>query len=160
MMNEPFTKRASTVFLQVVVVLIAIGTLAALLWEPHLEGRNTNATLFAIYFKDPFLTYVYIGSIPIFVTLFQAFKVLGYVRGNTVFSPAAMNALRTVQYCMLITAGAIVSADAFLMIAAYGEDDPAGAVMLGIITTVISIVIAAGAVVVEGVLKNGVEFRR
>ena len=61
---EPAMKRSSTIFLQVVVVLIGIGALAIMLWEPHIEGRNAHATLFEIYFKDPFLAYAYIGSIP------------------------------------------------------------------------------------------------
>ena len=72
-------KRSSTIFLQVVIVLIGIGALALLLWEPHVEGRNAHATLFEIYFKDPFLAYAYVASIPFFVALYQAFKVLGYV---------------------------------------------------------------------------------
>ena len=66
-------KRSSTTFLQVVIVLVGIGTLALMLWEPHLEGRNVNATLFQIYFNDPFLVYAYIGSIAFFVALYQAF---------------------------------------------------------------------------------------
>ena len=66
-----------TIFLQVVIVLIGIGALALMLWEPHIEGRNAHATLFEIYFKDPFLAYAYIASIPFFVALYQAFKVLG-----------------------------------------------------------------------------------
>ena len=70
-------KRSSTIFLQVVVVLMGIGALGIMLWEPHIEGRNAHATLFEIYFKDPFLAYAYIGSIPFFVALYQAFKVLG-----------------------------------------------------------------------------------
>ena len=73
-------KRSSTIFLQVVIVLIGIGALALLLWEPHIEGRNAHATLFEIYFKDPFLAYAYIASIPFFVALYQAFKLLGYCR--------------------------------------------------------------------------------
>jgi hypothetical protein len=51
-------------FLQVVIVLIGIGVLAFMLWEPHVEGRNAHATVFEIYFHDPFLAYAYIGSIP------------------------------------------------------------------------------------------------
>lgn len=47
--------RLETMFLQAVVVLIGIGALAFLLWEPHLKGRNANATTFEIYFNDPFL---------------------------------------------------------------------------------------------------------
>ena len=72
--------RSSTIFLQAVVVLIGIGALALLLWEPHLEGRNAHATLFQIYFNDPFLGYAYIATIPFFVALFQAFKLLAFCR--------------------------------------------------------------------------------
>ena len=69
--------RSSTAFLQMVTVLIGIGAFALLLWEPHIEGRNAHATLFQIYFNDPFLAYAYIASISFFAALHQAFKVLG-----------------------------------------------------------------------------------
>jgi hypothetical protein len=119
-----------------------------------------NATLFEIYFKDPFLAYVYLGSIPFFVGLYQAFKVLGYAGENKVFSQAAVNALRTIKYCALITAGAIVAADVFLMIAARSSgDDAAGAVALGIVATFASIVIGTAAAVFERVLQNAVDIK-
>ena len=51
-------KRTSTVFLQIVIVLIGVAAIAFLLGEPHLEGRNERATLFEVYFKDPFLAFV------------------------------------------------------------------------------------------------------
>src|SRR6266550_8903717 len=98
-------KRSSTIFLQVVIVLIGIGALALMLWEPHIEGRNVHATLFAIYFKDPFLAYAYIASVPFFVALYQAFKVLGYAGQNKVFSQEAVKALRTIKYCALTIIG-------------------------------------------------------
>src|SRR6266446_7913951 len=98
---EIVMKRSSTIFLQIVIVLIGIGALALMLWEPHIEGRNAHATLFEIYFKDPFLAYAYIASIPFFVALYQAFKVLGYTGQNKVFSQAAVKALRTIKYCAI-----------------------------------------------------------
>src|SRR3982751_6497759 len=96
--KPPLIKRSSTAFLQAVIVLIALGSLALLLWEPHVEGRNAHATPFEIYFKDPFLAYAYIASIPFFAALYQAFKVLGYAGRNEVFSQAAVKALRTIKY--------------------------------------------------------------
>src|SRR3954462_15268726 len=95
----PSTKRSSTIFLQVVIVLIGIGAIALMLWEPHLEGRNAHATTFQIYFKDPFLAYAYVASIPFFAALYQAFKVLGFTRQNQVFSQAAVKSLRTIKFC-------------------------------------------------------------
>src|SRR5262245_49753327 len=97
--------RSSTIFLQVVIVLIGIGAFALLLWEPHLEGRNAHATLFQIYFNDPFLAYAYIASIPFFVAVYQAFNMLGYARRNMVFSQAAVRAMRTIKYCALAIVG-------------------------------------------------------
>lgn len=153
-------KKSSTVFLQVVIVLIGIGVLAAMLWEPHLEGRNVHATLFEIYFNDPFLVYIYFGSIPFFVALYQAVKVLGFVGKNKTFSQATVKAMRTIKYCALVTAGVIVAADAFLMIAARSNnEDAAGAVMLGIIATFASIVIATAAAVFERVLQSAVDIK-
>ena len=108
-------KKSSTIFLQVVIVLIGIGALALLLWEPRIEGRNTHATNFEIYFKDPFLVLVYIGSIPFFVALYQAFKVLGYVGQNKIFSHAAVKALRTIKYCALAIIGFVVGEEIFII---------------------------------------------
>src|SRR5688572_26068131 len=100
-------ERGSILFLKAVLVLIGIGALALMLWEPHIEGRNAHATLFEIYFKDPFLAYAYIASIPLFVGLYQAFKVLGYVGHNQVFSPVAVRALRTMKFCAMAIIGSV-----------------------------------------------------
>src|SRR5512132_918542 len=120
-------KRSSTIFLQIVIVLIGIGALALLLWEPHLEGRNAHATNFEIYFKDPFLVLVYIGSIPFFVALSQAFTALGYAGQNKIFSPAAVKALRTIKYCALATIGFVV-VEEIIIVLNHGSDDAAGGV--------------------------------
>jgi|SRR3989344_1653049 len=158
-------KKSSTIFLQVVIVLIGTGVLAFLLWEPTAEGRNVNATLFEIYFKDPFLVYMYIGSIPFFVGLYQAIKVLRYTGQNKIFSQAAVTALQTIKYCALATAGFIVAADAFLMIHArlYPElgatDGPEGAVALGIVATFASIVVATAAAMFERILQKAVDIK-
>src|SRR6266581_6863700 len=108
-------KRRSTIFLQVVIGLIGIGTLALMLWEPHIEGRNVHATLFQIYFKDPFLAYAYVASIPFFVALYQAFKVLGYAGQNKVFSQEAVKALRTLKYCAIAIIGFVAVSVIFIM---------------------------------------------
>ena len=153
-------KKGSIIFLQVVIVLVGIGVLALMLWEPHLEGRNVHATLFEIYFQDPFLAYAYIGSIPFFVALYRAIKVLGYVRQNKTFSQAAVDELRIIKYCAFITAGAIVAADVYIMIAARSNnEDAAGAVMLGLVATFDSIIIGTSAAVFERVLQNAVDIK-
>src|ERR1043165_8625979 len=114
-----------TVFLQTVVVLIGVGALAFMLWEPHVEGRNKHATVFEIYFNDPFLAYAYIASIPFFVALYQAFKVLGYAGANKLFTPGTVKAVRTIKYCGMAMIGFVVVSVIF-MVQADPEDRPPG----------------------------------
>src|SRR5712672_263896 len=150
-------KRSSTIFLQIVVVLIGIGALAVMLWEPHVEGRNAHATVFEIYFKDPFLAYAYLASIPFFVALYQAFKVLGYAGQNKVFSQAAVNALRTIKYCAIAIIGFVAVGEIFIMLG--NSDDRAGGVFMGILITFGSIVIATAAAMFERILQNAVNMK-
>jgi hypothetical protein len=152
-------KRTSTIFLQVVVVLIGIGALALLLWEPHIEGRNAHATVFEIYFKDPFLAYVYIGSIPFFVALYQAFRVLGYAGQNKIFSQAAVKALRTIKYCAIAIIGFVAVSVIFMMFEDSDSDDRPAGVFMRILITFPSIVVATAAAMFERILQNAVEIK-
>jgi DUF2975 family protein len=152
-------KRASTIFLQVVIALIGVGVLAALLWEPQLEGRNVNATQFEIYFKDPFLAYIYLAFVPFFVGLYQAFKMLGYARRNEIFSQRCVQALRIIKYCASITAVLILGALAYIFIFVRGTDDIAGGVAMGVFIIFVSAVIATAAAVFERILQNAVDIK-
>ena len=152
-------KKSSTLFLQIVIVLIGIGTLALMLWEPHLEGRNVDATLFEIYFKDPFLAYAYTASIAFFVALSQAFKLLGHIGRNEVFSERSVKTLRTIKYCALILVAFIVGAEVYFFIAVRGTDDIAGGVAMGVVMMFVSVVIAVAAAVFEALLQNAVQIK-
>lgn len=152
-------KRTLTIFLQIVVLLIGFGTLAILLWEPHLEGRNVHATLFEIYFKDPFLAYAYIASISFFVILYQAFKLLGNIRQNKVFSLNSVRALRIIKYCAIVLIAFIAGAEAFFFIVQRGNEDIAGGVAMGLGLIFISLVIGSVAAVFEKVLQNAVDMK-
>ena len=150
-------KKSATIFLQAVIVLIGIGALALMLWEPHLEGRNAHATVFEIYFKDPFLAYAYIASIPFFIALYQAFKVLEYVRQNKTFSQATVKALRTIKYCALAIIGFVAVSVIFMMFA--DKDDRPPIVLMGGFASFCSIVIATAAAMFERVLQSAVELK-
>jgi hypothetical protein len=149
-------KRSSAIFLQVVVVLIGIAALTFMLWEPTVEGVNAHATLFEMYF-NLFVAYVFIASIPFFVALYQAFKVLGYAGQNKVFSPEAVKALRTIKLCAMSIIG-FVAVSVIFMINGDREDRPAG-VFMRLLVTFPSIVVATAAAVFERVLQNAVDLK-
>jgi hypothetical protein len=148
-------RRGSTIFLQILIVLLGAGLLAALLWEPQVEGRNVNATQFEIYFKDPFLAYIYLAFVPIFVALYQGFKIFGNARRNEIFSIHSVRALRIIKYCALTTAIFIVGAVAYIFIFIRGTDDIAGGVAMGVFIILVCAVIGTAAAVFERILRRG-----
>jgi len=139
-----------------VVVLIGIGALSLMLWEPHVEGVNAHATLLEMY-VNPFVAYAYIASMPFFVALYQAFKVLGYAGQNQVFSQEAVKALRTIKYCALVLIG-FVAVSVLFMISGDREDRPAG-VFMRILISFPAIVVATLAALFERILQNAVEIK-
>jgi len=152
-------KKASTVFLQIIIILIGIGTLAFLLWEPHVEGRNTHATLFEIYFSDPFLAIAYLVSIAFFVALSRAFRLLGYIGRNTFFSRESVRDLRTIKYCAMILVAALAAGQTYLFVFQRGKDDIAGGVAMSTFLMFVFSVIAAAAAVSEKTLRSAVAMK-
>lgn len=157
-MKDAPIKSASTLFLQAVIVLLGIGTLVLLLWEPQIEGVNAHATNFKIYFQDPFLALVYLGSLPFFFALYQAIKLLGCVGQNKVFSQEAVKSLRTIKYCALVIIGFVVLEEIFIMLN-HGSDDAAGGVFMGVLITFGSIVVATTAAMLERLLQSTVDMK-
>lgn len=145
-------QRAPALFLQFVTVLIGIGVLGLMLWEPQIEGRNIHATQFQIYFHDPFLAFAYIGSIPFFVALYQAFKLLGYAGRDTIFSAEGVKAARTAKYCALALIGFVALGEIFIFLAP--SDDRAGGVFMGVLFTFGAMVMGTMAAVMERILRS------
>ena len=147
-------KKTEIVFLKIVVLLIGIVALFLLIRFPQLEGVNVNNDLFTIYFKDPFLAYVYIGSIAFFVAIYQTFKLLGNIANDTLYSEGSIKALRNIKYCAMTIVGFIIGAEAYIIINMAGSDDIAGGVAMGVFITFGSIVVAVAADVFRKILEG------
>lgn len=150
-------KQGSTLFLKIVLILIAIGTIAGLVWFPQTEGRATNLDLVSIY-ANPLIIYMYIASIPFFVGLYQAFKLLNLIDANKAFFQGAVNTLRNMKRASLVLIGFIVLGLFYIRFAA-GGDDPAGPTMLGIIVSFAVAVIATAAAVFQKLFQNAVDIK-
>lgn len=150
--------RGSTLFLKVVIFLIAIGVFAGLVWFPQAEGRAANLDLINIY-KDPFIIYIFIGSIPFFIGLYQAFKLLNLIDANKAISQSAINTLKIIKFASLSLIAFIVLALFYIRFFAHG-DDPAGPSGLGIIVSIIVAVFASAAAVSEKQLQKAVNIKQ
>ncbi|MDO8495273.1 MAG: DUF2975 domain-containing protein [bacterium] len=151
-------KQGSIIFLKIVIVFIVIVALGGMIRFPLTEGRAVNLDLFSIYW-DPFIVYMYIASIPFFVGLYQAFKLLGYIGQNKVFSLSSAKALRTIKYCAIMQSILIVMAILYIRTSHNVDDDPAGFIAIGILATFISVVIATAASVFERILQNAANIK-
>jgi len=152
-------KRGSTLFLKVVIFLLALIVLAIMIKFPQTEGRAANLDLVSIY-KDPFIIYAYLSSIPFFVALFQAIKLLGFVEKNKIFTQAAVKVVRTIKYCATLLIVLVAAPVGYLVTVMRGKsDDIAGGVASGVFLIFASIVIATAAAVLQKLLQNAVDLK-
>ncbi len=150
-------KRSSTLFLKIIILLIAIITLAGMIRFPQTEGRAINLDLISIY-TDPFIIYVYLASTPFFVGLYQAFKLLNLIESNKAFSQGAVNTLKNMKIASLSLIGLIVVAEVYIRFFVHG-DDIAGPTMLGISIALAFGVIATAASIFQKLLQNAVDIK-
>lgn len=154
-MNPPM-KPGLALLLQISVVLIGIGVLALMLWEPHLEGRNAHASTFEVYFKDPFLAYAYVGSIAFFVGLHRAFGLFGRIRRDRAFSQFTVDALKSIRRCALVLIGFVAGGVVIILVSGDGEDRPAGlfmSMLVALPSSAVAIAAAIGARTLQAGLK-------
>jgi hypothetical protein len=151
-------KRVAVGFLRAVLVLIALGSVAVLLWEPQIEGANAHATNFEIYLTDPFLAYAYLASVPLFIGLYQGFRVLGHVDRDAALTSAVVRRLRMIKLCALVMVGFVVGAELFIRLANDG-DDRAGGVFIGNLIAFAAIVVAATMFTLERTLQSAVDIK-
>ncbi len=151
-------KRTPVVFLQAVVVLIAIIALAFLIWAPLAEGRAANLNLLSIY-SDPFILYGYAASIAFFVALYKAFKLLGYIGQSKIFSSDSVKALKSIKCCAIALSILVAMAGIYIRIFHSKEDDPAGFLAICTVVTFVAIVVATAAAIFEKILQNAVAMK-
>lgn len=149
-------EKSSTIFLRIVVLIIGLVAAGILIKLPLTEGRAANLSLLSIY-TDPFIIYAHLASIVFFVALWQAYKLLGYIGQNKVFSTNSVKALRKIKYCAITLSVLIIAAGVYIRIFHAPDDDPAGFLALCILATFISIVVATAAATFEKKLQSAAD---
>ena len=151
-------KRNLIIFLQIGISLIGLVVFVFLLLGPHFEGRNINATIFQIYFQDPFLACVYISSMPFFVGLYQVFKALSLIRRNKIFSAETIRSARIIKFCALLTIGFVALGEVYIIF--HNSDDRAGGVFMGILIALFSVMVAVSAALFEWIIQKVLDLDR
>jgi len=154
--------RVSTIFLRLVISLIAIAALAVCIFPlPRgvaYEAAKGPDTAWQIYV---FLVGAYIQAALFFFALYQALKLLSYIDGNKTFSELSVRALRHIKHSALTIGLLMVAGLAWLggLSAGTGEDS-AGPTMLGLIGTLASSVVAAVAAVLQTQVQKVIDTKK
>ncbi len=150
-------KQGLTVFLKVIIILLAIGVFAGMIRFPQIEGRAVNLDLVSIY-ADPFIIYLSIASIPFFIALYQAYKLVGSLGNKKVFSQIAVKSVRNIKFCALAIVAFIVAAEVYLFVVERStSDDSAGGVMMGLFVIFVALIIASVMAIFQRRLQNAVD---
>ncbi|QOY35386.1 DUF2975 domain-containing protein [Anaerobacillus isosaccharinicus] len=95
-------KRSSIGFLKGTVFLIAVIILGlCVIWLPDLATEAASQNPEYAYLKIPVLLGVYITAIPFYFALYQALKLLTYIKTDRAFSEFAVASLSYIKMCAL-----------------------------------------------------------
>jgi hypothetical protein len=150
--------RGATFFLKGVILLIGIVVLAlCIFWVPEIASRDAEAHPETAYLQYPFLLSAYLLSIPFFIGLYKAFKLLIYINKNKAFSELSVRALKVIKCCAITISALIVAG--IIFVAIYMEGDRAGVIAMGLYSTFALSVIATFAGVLQRLVHEVVEIK-
>lgn len=151
--------RGSTLFLRLVISLIAIAALAVCVFPlPRMiaqEAAKTPDTAWQIYL---FLVGAYMQVALFLFALYQAFKLLNYIDGNKAFSELSVRALRHIKHSALTIGLLMMAGIVWVKVLSAGTgEDSAGPVMIGFIGTFAASVVAAVAAVLQAQVEKAID---
>lgn len=151
--------RGITVFLRLVILLIAIAALVVCVFPlPRMiaqEAAKTPGTAWQIYL---FLFGAYIQASLFLFALYQGFKLLGYIDGNKSFSEPSVRAFRHIKHAAITIGLLMLAGIAWVKFLSAGTgDDSAGPVMIGLIGAFASSVVAAVTTVMQTEVQKAID---
>jgi hypothetical protein len=146
--------KRETFFLKFVVVLMGLPVLALCIFLlPELSEYVEEIIPEFSYMNNLFLIGMYATAIAFFFALYQTLKLLTYIDKDKAFSELSVTALKNIKYCA-ITISILYVAELPIIFLIADADDAPGAVVIGLVITFASMVIAVFAAVLQKLLKN------
>lgn len=145
--------KRETQVLKVTVFLIGLPVLALciFLFPGVLSITERNGGYF--YLLPLFIIYLYLTVIPYYYALFHAYKLLQYIDQNKAFSEQSIKSLKLIRYsATIISVMYVISLPIFYIIAEM--DDAPGLLVIGLVITFASLIIAVFAAVLQKLFKN------
>ena len=146
-------KRGSTLFLKAVVVLMGLAVLAVCVFALPVAIKSGEAGGYT-----PILLGLYLPTIPFFIALYMALKLLGYIDENRAFSDLSVNVLKNIKYCGVAISAMFVLGLPYIFITAERDDAP-GVIVLALVIIFASIAVATFAAVLQKLLRDALAIK-
>jgi Protein of unknown function (DUF3036). len=148
--------RASTLFLKITVMLMAIPALAACVIAVIALIRD-NPDKFPGKMQLSDIGF-FVAIIPYFIALYTTLQLLSYIDNNIAFSELSVRALKKIKYCGFSTGLIFVAMMPVVYSMAMQEDAP-GIIVIGLAAAFASFVIAGFGVLLERLLHNAIQLK-
>lgn len=145
----------STLFLKIAIILIGTPILALGifgLFDLYKYPLNLNNHELILL---PIIIGIYITAIPFYFALYQTFKLLCYIDNSNAFSELSVKALKNIKYCAILISIFYITILPIGMLYSRKYDFP-GLVIMGIVSSFTSAVIAIFAAVLQKLLKEAI----
>ncbi|PFA24729.1 MULTISPECIES: DUF2975 domain-containing protein [Bacillus cereus group] len=150
-------KQVSTLFLKIAVMLIGIPILALCIFGLTWLANHPVHPNYA-HILYPILIIMCVSVIPFFIALYQAFQLLSYIDKNKAFSKLSVRALKNIKYCAITISILYVIGMPFFYFLAEMDDAP-GIIVIGLVISFASMVIAVFAAVLQKLLKEAIDIK-
>ncbi|AEB30855.1 hypothetical protein CAR_c21980 [Carnobacterium sp. 17-4] len=151
-------KRGTTLFLKAALILIGLPVLAlSIVGFFWLMNNPANPDYDQLLY--PIVIGMYVSTVPFFIALYQAFKLLNHIDRNQAFSELAVKAIKNIKFCALIICGLYVVMLPFVFGVAQTDDAP-GLVLVGMVPVFASFVITVFAAVLQRLLQEAIDIKK
>lgn len=155
-MNTPITiERCSTVLLRLAVLgvgLAVLGICGLLLPELRHVGKEFPDYAFAVYVV---LATLYLTTIPYYLGLFKAWKLLGLIDAGRAFTVPAAAALRFIAWCVA-SIGILYGLSLPWFYVWADRDDAPGLMVIGLVFTAVPTIVAVCVAVLQRLLHEAI----
>lgn len=151
--------KGETLFLKLSVLLIGLPILALCIFLVP-EIANYTAELYPDWSFIKYLVFItfYAASVPFYIALYQAFKLLTYIDRNEAFSNLSVTALRNIRNCAITISSVYVLGMPLFYLMAEADDAP-GVILIGMALIFAPLVVAVFAAVLQKLLKNAIDIK-
>ncbi|CEI83094.1 membrane protein [Oceanobacillus oncorhynchi subsp. incaldanensis] len=152
-------QKSSTTFLKTVIYLMGLIMIAlSVILIPQIIIDISDSSAMVKWVIYPIVIGVFLTTIPFYLALYQALKLLRLIDQNQTFSEEAVFTLKKIKQCALTITGIYILTMPFIYLFAEKDDAP-GVIIIGMVPLFVSFVVAVFASLLQKLFKNALEIK-